>query len=217
MNESLNRYLDGELEAEQLPPEAREDAQAWEALFADAREAGAGTAPVGLESLIMQDVRAAKTSPVARILEWWVSPRPVRVRPLIGLAAAAAIGALLFLPSSPFQPESIEAPLGATTTMVGEQPVYVQFVLEAPDAASVAVAGDFNEWQPEVVLADPDGDGIWSGRLLLSPGVHKYMFVVNGTDWMPDPLAEQYVEDGFGNRNSVLAITGGAGAGSLAP
>jgi len=41
--------------------------------------------------------------------------------------------------------------------------------------------------------------------------------VVNGTDWIPDPLSEQYVEDGFGNRNSVLAITGGAGARSLAP
>ena len=217
MNESLNRYLDGEIDAEQLPPEARDDARAWEALFADAREAGARKAPVGLESLIMEDVRSASRSPVARALDWWVSPRPVRIRPLIGLAAAAAIGALFFLPSTPFQGGGIEAPIGATTTMVGEQPVYVQFQLTAPGAATVAVAGDFNEWQPNVVLADPDGDGIWSGRLLLSPGVHKYMFVVNGTDWMPDPLAEQYVEDGFGNRNSVLAITGGAGAGSLAP
>jgi len=214
MNEPLNRYLDGELDAESLAPEVRGEAEAWEALFAEARQAGAEHAPVGLESRIMDSIHAETRAPLVRAVDWWVNPRPIRVRPLIGLAAAAAIGALLFLP---FGSRVIEDPIGATTTMVGERPVYVQFVLEAPDASSVAVAGDFNEWEPEVELVDPDGDGIWSGRLLLPPGVHKYMFVVNGTEWMPDPLAEQWVEDGFGNRNSVLAITGGAGAGSLAP
>jgi len=217
MNESLKRYLDGELEAEGLTPEERGEAEAWEALFGEARQAGAQHAPVGLESRIMDSVRVESRTPLSRAVDWWVSPRPIRVRPLIGLAAAAAIGALLFLPSGPFGSNIVEDPIGATTTMVGEQAVYVQFVLEAPDASSVAVAGDFNEWEPEVALVDPDGDGIWSGRLLLPPGVHKYMFVVNGTEWMPDPLAEQWVEDGFGNRNSVLAITGGAGSGSLAP
>lgn len=217
MNEQLNRYLDGELDAEALTAEMRGEAEAWDALFAEARQAGAERAPVGLESQIMDAVRVETKAPLARVLDWWVNPRPIRVRPLIGLAAAAAIGALLFLPTGPFGRQVVEDPIGATTTMVGEQPVYVQFRLEAPDAASVAVAGDFNGWEPEVELVDPDGDGIWSGRLLLPPGVHKYMFVVNGTEWMPDPLSEQYVEDGFGNRNSVLAITGGAGAGSLAP
>ena len=214
MNEPLNRYLDGELDAEQLSAEARAEAQAWEALFADAREAGAAGAPVGLESLIMSEVRAEKRAPIARIVDWWVSPRPIRVRPLIGLAAAAAVGALLFLPLGE---TTIEAPEGAMTTMVGEQPVYVQFQLEAPDASTVAVGGDFSGWEPRLELVDLDGDGIWSGRLLLPPGVHQYMFLVNGSDWIADPLAEQWVEDGFGNRNSVLAITGGAGAGSLAP
>ncbi|MDH3732754.1 MAG: glycogen-binding domain-containing protein [Gemmatimonadota bacterium] len=214
MNESLNQYLDGELEAEQLTPEAGAEAQAWEALFADARQAGAAGAPVGLESRIMDELRAERKTPVARIVDWWVSPRPVRVRPLIGLAAAAAIGALFFLPIGD---GVVEAPVGAMTTMVGEQPVYVQFQLEAPDAATVAVGGDFSDWEARLELVDPDGDGTWSGRLLLPPGVHQYMFLVNGTDWIADPLAEQWVEDGFGNRNSVLAITGGAGAGSLAP
>jgi len=214
MNESLNRYLDGEISADELAPETRQEVEAWEALFADARQAGSPGAPVGLESLIMDSIRGESVPGVRRLVDWWVNPHPVRIRPLIGLAAAAAIGALFFIPRGGTQ---VQDPLAATTTMVGEQPVYVQFQLEAPDAVSVAVAGDFNDWVPEVELADPDGDGIWSGRLLMSPGVHKYMFVVNGTDWMPDPLSEQYVEDGFGNRNSVLAITGGAGARSLAP
>jgi len=214
MNEPLTRYLDGEIGVDELTPEGQEEAGAWEALFVDARGAGAAGAPVGLESRIMDSLRVEERPPLTRLVRWWVNPRPVRVRPLIGLAAAAAIGALIFVPRGG---GVTEEPLGAPTTMVGEQAVYVQFSLEAPDAASVALAGDFNDWQPELELADPDGDGIWSGRMLLAPGVHKYMFVINGTEWVTDPRAEQYVEDGFGNRNSVLAITGGAGAGSLAP
>lgn len=214
MNEPLQRYLDNEIGSDELTPEDQGAARAWEALFADVRQAGAPGAPVGLESRIMDSIRVAGKAPLIRIIEWWVNPHPVRVRPLIGLAAAAAIGALIFLP---FGGGVIEDPIGATTTMFGEEAVYVQFLLEAPGATSVAVAGDFNDWVPEVELADPDGDGIWSGRLLLPPGVHKYMFVIDGTDWVTDPLSEQYVEDRFGNLNSVLAITGGAGAGSLAP
>ena len=214
MNESLNRYLDGEIGVHELTPEAQAEARAWEGLFADAHRAGASEAPVGLESRIMGAVRETGKTPVTRLVGWWMKPHPLRVRPLIGLAAAASIAALLFVPHDG---PGVEEPLGATTAMVGDKAVYVQFALEAPDAQSVAVAGDFNDWRPEIELADPDGDGVWSGRLLLSPGVHKYMFVIDGTDWVTDPLAEQYVEDGFGNRNSVLAITGGAGAGSLAP
>lgn len=214
MNEPLNRYLDGEVDLAELTPEARRDAAAWDALVADVREAGAPEAPVGLESRIMAEIQSGRRTLGSRVVGWWVSPHSVRVRPLIGLAAAAAIGALLFLPSlrrTPVEPSS------AATALVSEEAVYVQFVLEAPDAVSVSVAGDFNDWAPDTALADPDGDGVWSGRVRLTPGVHKYMFVIDGTEWITDPYAERYAEDGFGNRNAVLAITGGAGAGSLAP
>jgi 1,4-alpha-glucan branching enzyme len=138
------------------------------------------------------------------------------VRPLIGLAAAAAVAALVFLPRSG---GVLDVPVGGQTTLVGEEAVYVQFMLEAPDASSVQVAGDFNGWAPDVSLSDPDGDGVWSGRARLSPGIHKYMFLVNGNSWVTDPNAERYTEDGFGNLNAVLALPpgGGAGAGALAP
>ena len=85
--------------------------------------------------------------------------------------------------------------------------VYVQFVLDAPTARSVAVAGDFNGWSPQTVLADADGDGVWTGRVALKPGVHQYMFVIDGSQWMTDPEADRYADDGFGNRNAVLVLT----------
>src|SRR5690606_32428185 len=84
--------------------------------------------------------------------------------------------------------------------------VYVQFVMSAPGARSVALAGDFNEWTPSVALEDPDGDGVWTGRVALEAGVHEYMFVIDGTEWRPDPNALSYTDDGFGRRNSVLAV-----------
>jgi len=46
----------------------------------------------------------------------------------------------------------------------------VQFVISAPEARTVALAGDFNEWDPSIQLDDVDGDGFWSGRVALEPG-----------------------------------------------
>ena len=84
--------------------------------------------------------------------------------------------------------------------------VYVQFVLDAPGATSVAVAGDFSEWDDRHTLQDLDGDGVWTGRVPLVAGLHKYMFVIDGAEWVTDPNAQHYADDGFGNRNAVIAV-----------
>jgi 1,4-alpha-glucan branching enzyme len=71
----------------------------------------------------------------------------------------------------------------------------------------VAIAGDFNGWNPQDnILEDPEGDGIWTGTLNLKPGRYEYMFVLDGEKWFPDPNALRYVKDGFGNRNAILEI-----------
>ena len=82
----------------------------------------------------------------------------------------------------------------------------MQFVVEAPTAESVHLVGDFNAWQPTVALEDPDGDGVWSGRVPLQPGVHEYMFVIDGDAWITDPNAPSYKDDGFGQRNALVAV-----------
>jgi len=83
----------------------------------------------------------------------------------------------------------------------------VTFVFVAPHATSVAVAGDFNDWQPAATaLRDEDGDGVWLTRVALSPGRHEYMFVVNGQQWVSDPLARVHRPDGFGHQNAVLDL-----------
>ena len=85
----------------------------------------------------------------------------------------------------------------------------VQFSLRVGDskAHTVAIAGDFNGWNPQAnILEDLEGDGIWTGTLKLEPGRYEYMFVMDGEKWFPDPNALRYVKDGFGNKNAILEI-----------
>jgi hypothetical protein len=225
MNEDLHRHLDGDYAGAPLADEARLEAQAWERLLDAFRvEVPPAAAPPWLESRVMEEIEALPEPGVLRQLgSWMVRPHPVRVSPLFA-GLAAAVLAILFLVRSPgpgssrpgetgFSPGTPGAQAGLDRTRRGLDQaqavatvVYVQFVLDAPGASSVAVAGDFDGWKGSYVLADPDGDGTWTGQVPLRTGVHAYMFLVDGSTWMTDPRAQRYAEDGFGNRNAILAV-----------
>ena len=49
-------------------------------------------------------------------------------------------------------------------------------------------------------------NGVWTTTLALPVGQHQYAFVVDGRRWIADPAAPA-VDDGFGRRNSVVAVT----------
>jgi 1,4-alpha-glucan branching enzyme len=83
-----------------------------------------------------------------------------------------------------------------------------QFVLVAPGAHSVALVGDFNDWDLSATkLVRQGGDGVWYVTLPLRPGRYRYAFVVDGTVWRNDPNAVG-MEDDFGRPNSVVTIGG---------
>jgi 1,4-alpha-glucan branching enzyme len=85
--------------------------------------------------------------------------------------------------------------------------VPVRFVLPTEGAREVALAGEFNGWDPtQTLLRDDDGDGVFHTTLALPSGAYAYMFVVDGERWVTDPFADAYRDDGFGNRNAVLRI-----------
>lgn len=75
-----------------------------------------------------------------------------------------------------------------------------------PGAKTVYVAGSFNEWKPEKTPLLQKGDGHWVGDFALAPGRHEYLFVVDG-QWIPDPKANESVENPYGGRNSVLTVS----------
>lgn len=90
--------------------------------------------------------------------------------------------------------------------LLGPQPVKngVRFSIQAPEAKSVQVAGDFNNWSPhEGAMLDTDGRGVWSKVFRLKPGTYQYRFVVDG-QWREDPNNPHQEQSPFGGVNSVF-------------
>jgi len=89
-----------------------------------------------------------------------------------------------------------------------EGTILVRLVFEAPEARSVTVAADWNQWRPEThPLTDEDGDGVWEIHLRLQRGRdYQYQFVIDGSQWVADPGARVQIDDGFGGVNSLLNI-----------
>jgi hypothetical protein len=216
MKEELHRHLDGELPLEGLREDDRGEAESWERLLRAFRRDMPGTAaPPWLETRVMAEIEALpEAGPFKRALSWLLAPRQVHLSPLTTGLVAVALAGILLVGRTEIGPAPSGIPMaeGVATLASGEVDdaspvVYVQFILEAPGATSVAVAGDFDGWEGTHGLQDPDGDGVWSGRVPVQPGVHAYMFVIDGSTWMTDPRADRYQDDGFGNRNAVLAVT----------
>ena len=200
----LERYLDGELTSDELAEAERAEARSWDRLLAAFRsESPARPAPAWLEERVMAEIEALpRPGQFGRGWGWMMRPRTFTVRPAFAGLAAAAVVALLLLPAVRGAGPATQPPTSPEASVV-----YVQFTLSAPDARSVSVGGDFDAWAGAHALEDPDGDGVWSGRVPLVPGVHAYMFLVDGSEWVTDPGATRYQDDGFGNRNAVLAVT----------
>lgn len=211
MDKRLQAYLDGELERTALPDDLRKEAERWDLLRAVTAEMRAEKAPSWLESRIMATLPAGVAQPWwQRAAEWLMQPQALTVRPATLGLAGVAVAAVMLVLVRPEPTRVLTTPVTPTLTVsnVSTPIIYVQLAFADPAAKSVTVAGDFNDWDAEATeLRDTDGDGVWTGLIALRPGMHKYMFVVNGEKWVTDPEAERYVDDGFGNRNAVIAIT----------
>ncbi len=81
----------------------------------------------------------------------------------------------------------------------------IEFVLESPKAHSAAVAGTFNDWEPNQGWMSKDAAGIWRTTISLRPGRYEYRFVVDG-EWVNDPKATEFVPNSLGSTNSVLVV-----------
>lgn len=73
---------------------------------------------------------------------------------------------------------------------------------------SVLLAGSFNDWKTDgdskIALVKGE-NGIWSVTKELPNGQYQYKFVVDGK-WVTDPLNPNTIDDGYGGKNSVVAV-----------
>jgi hypothetical protein len=173
------------------------------------------TPPPSLVPAVMR--RIAEPQPVT-FWSWLRKPRRLELRlsPLsfltMGLTAAALVVMVTAVTSgfagrdrSRFVVQ-VTAPVASSPERPQDAAVVVRFTLVAQGAHKVALAGDFNNWDPSGTLLVPqDGNGTFAATVRLPPGAHEYMFVVDGK-WVTDPAAAEKRPDGFGRDNAVLRL-----------
>ena len=82
----------------------------------------------------------------------------------------------------------------------------VNFFLTAPQARTVSVIGDFNDWDPAANPMQRRIDGAWFAQILLTHGHHQYQFLVDGQR-QTDPQAMGMAHDEQGGKVSLVAVS----------
>jgi len=80
-----------------------------------------------------------------------------------------------------------------------------EFSLSAPQARSVSIAGDFNQWNTSSHSLKHDKHGVWRTSLSLDRGQYEYRFFVDG-EWQNDPSCSSFIENPFGTSNSLKIV-----------
>jgi len=80
-----------------------------------------------------------------------------------------------------------------------------EFRMEAPEAKTVQLAGDFTEWEKSPLDLVQSYDGTWFTIVPLLPGTYSYRFIVDG-QWLDDPHSNQHVPNPFGSEDAVMSV-----------
>jgi len=88
----------------------------------------------------------------------------------------------------------------------------VEFSCFAPGAASVFLAGTFNDWSTDAAPMHKTDDGTWLVEIGFPPGRYEYKFVIDG-QWCCEPGCEvlgpscpKCVPNQFGTMNRLLEV-----------
>lgn len=80
----------------------------------------------------------------------------------------------------------------------------VTFRVWAPNASTVNVAGQFNNWSTTSRPLYSEGNGVWSVDVLGAIAGQEYRYVINGNHWRTDPRAKNVLNS---NGNGVIVDT----------
>lgn len=207
MDDRINAWLDGELPLEALTPGERERARRVRAALDLAAGAEAVAAPPPrMSDVVMATIGAApapRPSLLGRLRDGLLPALPLR--PAAALAAAClavGFGLGLWAASGPGDPAVAAG--GMPGAGVEAPTVFVRFDLRLEEARTVHLAGSFSGWEPTYELS-PSGESQWTVTVPLTPGVHDYVFVVDGERHVLDPAAPR-IADGFGSYSNRIAL-----------
>lgn len=203
MNDRIHEWLDGDLPLEALAPEERAEARRIEALIERAAAAEEATSPGVADGVMM----ALPAGPPRRrnALFSWIDRLPFGSVSVLRPAALAAFGLAVGFGLGAWYATDGDDPGGqAEVAAPAAATIYVRFDVQVPGADIVELAGSFSDWEPRYALT-PSGGDYWTVTVALEPGVHEYVFVVNGSEQVLDPAAPR-IPDGFGSYNNRIAL-----------
>ncbi|RMF58415.1 MAG: hypothetical protein D6748_08785 [Calditrichaeota bacterium] len=79
------------------------------------------------------------------------------------------------------------------------------FQITLPEAKSVALVGDFNNWSANATPMKKGKGGVWKVSLELPEGEYQFRYLVDTYDWVNDDEAPS-VPNIFGSENSVAKV-----------
>jgi 1,4-alpha-glucan branching enzyme len=82
----------------------------------------------------------------------------------------------------------------------------INFYLTAPEAQSVYLMGDFNNWNPTSLPMERRTDGWWFLQVPLTHGHHQYQFLVDGVPTL-DPHATGVARNDRYSQVSLIAVS----------
>lgn len=82
----------------------------------------------------------------------------------------------------------------------------ISFICMAPNAQSVTLVGDFNDWNELGHPMQKHYDGSWQLQVTLGHGHHHYAFVVDGKIVL-DPRASGTARNETGQKVSLIAVS----------
>ena len=109
----------------------------------------------------------------------------------VGMVASALAAATVFL--FLFMPSRV-----STTSPY-------RFVIYRPDTRKVEITGSFNNWT-RIPMTRTGTRGYWEITLDLPKGEHRFAYIVESRERIPDPTIPIQEEDDFGGKNSVLVV-----------
>ncbi|HYG80575.1 MAG TPA: S8 family serine peptidase [Pyrinomonadaceae bacterium] len=189
----------------------------------------AGEIRLAIESLLMENKIVAThyqhvdgtsfaapcvTSVVAQMLEANPALTPAAVRNILVATAARLNGAEAIRQGHGVLNASraVELAERERHSLEAHEPPRVRdgrliFFYHDDEAERVALASDFNDWNPSGAPFAREADGIWRAEVAPPPaGRYRYKFVVNEGRWLEDPLNGLKEPDEYGGFNSLLEI-----------
>ena len=82
----------------------------------------------------------------------------------------------------------------------------INFICHAPEARSVSLVGDFNDWNPAAHSMKQMPDRAWLLGVELKHGHHRYAFLVDGVLTL-DPSAQGVAKNDQGESVSLMPVS----------